>query len=99
MYVYRPSYFNIPQIPALLNQYLRPYQQDGVRFLYQQFRSHSGAVLCDDMGLGKTIQVIAFMVAVLGKKGDKSDVLLAGPKQVAIKELWSTVEPPKKRTY
>ena len=69
-------------MPATLNQYLRGYQQEGVRFLYGQFCSNSSAVLCDDMGLGKTIQVIAFMVAILGKKGTKEDVLLTGPKQV-----------------
>ena len=67
----------------MLNQYLRTYQQEGVQFLYQHFHSNSGAILCDDMGLGKTVQVIAFMSAILGKKGTKADVLLTGPKEVS----------------
>ena len=60
----------------MINQYLRDYQQEGVRFLYDHFIADRGAVLCDDMGLGKTIQVIAFMCAVLHKTCTKTDVLL-----------------------
>jgi len=37
---------------------LRPYQEDGVRWLWFLTKLRLGACLADDMGLGKTIQVI-----------------------------------------
>ena len=45
------------QIPAVINQYLRGYQREGVAFLYNCYHSNAGGMLCDDMGLGKTVQV------------------------------------------
>lgn len=47
----------ISQIPGSINQYLRDYQRDGVKFLYENYRQKTGAILGDDMGLGKTVQV------------------------------------------
>ncbi len=41
-----------------LNATLRPYQEDGVRWLWFLTRLRLGACLADDMGLGKTIQLI-----------------------------------------
>jgi len=41
---------------------LRPYQGDGVRWLWFMTRLGLGACLADDMGLGKTIQVIALLL-------------------------------------
>ncbi|XP_005110541.2 DNA excision repair protein ERCC-6-like 2 [Aplysia californica] len=64
------------QVPATINQYLRDYQRDGIRFLYQHYVNNTGAILGDDMGLGKTIQVIGFLSALLGKKGNHKDVKL-----------------------
>lgn len=69
----------IVQVPAVLNYHLRDYQREGVSFLYDHYRTGTGALLCDDMGLGKTVQVIAMMVAVLNKTCTKADVLLTGP--------------------
>ena len=43
---------------ADLNATLRPYQSDGVRWLWFMTQLGLGACLADDMGLGKTIQVI-----------------------------------------
>ncbi|XP_072024091.1 uncharacterized protein [Amphiura filiformis] len=63
----------VVQIPATINRYLRDYQREGVKFLYQHFVKNEGAILGDDMGLGKTVQVIAFLCAVLGKTGTKED--------------------------
>ena len=45
------------QVPGLINQYLRDYQRDGIRFLYSHFAKDQGGLLGDDMGLGKTVQV------------------------------------------
>lgn len=47
--------------PALRGT-LRPYQQDGVRWLHLLSRLGLGACLADDMGLGKTIQVLALLL-------------------------------------
>ncbi len=43
---------------------LRPYQQDGVRWLHLLSRMGLGACLADDMGLGKTIQVLALLLTL-----------------------------------
>jgi non-specific serine/threonine protein kinase len=43
---------------------LRPYQQDGVNWLWLLSQLGLGACLADDMGLGKTIQVLALLLAV-----------------------------------
>ena len=40
---------------------LRPYQKDGLRWLWWLSRLGLGGCLADDMGLGKTVQVIALL--------------------------------------
>ncbi|CAG5116147.1 unnamed protein product, partial [Candidula unifasciata] len=67
-------------VPATINQYLRDYQREGIRFLYQHYIAKTGAILGDDMGLGKTIQVIGFLAALLGKQGTQTDTLHNIPK-------------------
>lgn len=47
---------------ADLQATLRPYQADGVRWLWFMTRLGLGACLADDMGLGKTIQVIDLLL-------------------------------------
>ncbi len=49
-----------------LNATLRPYQADGVRWLWFLTRLGFGACLADDMGLGKTIQVIDLLLRLKG---------------------------------
>ncbi|KAG9486853.1 hypothetical protein GDO78_006966 [Eleutherodactylus coqui] len=44
-------------IPYTINRYLRDYQREGVRFLYDHYVRSTGCILGDDMGLGKTVQV------------------------------------------
>jgi hypothetical protein len=60
-------------IPANLNRCLKPYQREGVEFMWKHFRQSNGAILGDDMGLGKTVQCIAFISALLGKKATMKD--------------------------
>ncbi len=43
---------------------LRPYQQEGVRWLAGLHTLGFGACLADDMGLGKTVQLLAFLNAI-----------------------------------
>lgn len=47
--------------PDGLDQLLRPYQKDGVRWLYSLSDLGCGALLADDMGLGKTLQAICVL--------------------------------------
>ncbi|XP_070564369.1 DNA excision repair protein ERCC-6-like 2 isoform X2 [Ptychodera flava] len=61
------------QISATINRYLREYQREGVKFLYEHYKNGEGGILGDDMGLGKTIQVIAFLTAILHKTGTHTD--------------------------
>ncbi|ABS28235.1 Non-specific serine/threonine protein kinase [Anaeromyxobacter sp. Fw109-5] len=58
--------------PAL-HATLRPYQRDGVRWLWTLSRLGLGGCLADDMGLGKTVQVLALLLLV------KRHRLLPGP--------------------
>ncbi|KAK6919597.1 Helicase, C-terminal [Dillenia turbinata] len=66
------------QVPASINCRLLEHQREGVRFLYQLYKSNHGGILGDDMGLGKTIQTIAFLAAVFGNDGE-SAVSKGGP--------------------
>ncbi len=45
---------------------LRPYQSDGVRWLWLANQLGLGVCLADDMGLGKTIQVITLLLQLQG---------------------------------
>ncbi len=47
---------------AALKAQLRPYQRDGVQWLWWLKRLGLGGCLADDMGLGKTVQVIALLL-------------------------------------
>src|SRR6185295_6857521 len=47
---------------AELHATLRPYQREGVAWLWLLWRLGLGACLADDMGLGKTIQVLAMLL-------------------------------------
>lgn len=52
------------QAPVLLNGTLRPYQLEGLQWLYFLHENHFGGCLADDMGLGKTIQALALLLTV-----------------------------------
>jgi superfamily II DNA or RNA helicase len=65
--------------PALKGT-LRPYQQDGVRWLYLLAQLGLGACLADDMGLGKTIQVLALLLVLRQQSnGARAPSLLVAP--------------------
>ena len=57
---------------------LRPYQMDGVNWLWLLSQLGLGACLADDMGLGKTMQIIALLL-VLKKRRSKTPSLLVLP--------------------
>lgn len=49
-------------VPSGLQARLRPYQQEGYRWLHSRISMGLGACLADDMGLGKTIQTLALLL-------------------------------------
>ena len=51
------------EVPDSLKQVLRPYQEEGFRWLMALKTAGFGGVLADDMGLGKTVQMIAVLAA------------------------------------
>ncbi|XP_042344247.1 DNA excision repair protein ERCC-6-like 2 isoform X2 [Plectropomus leopardus] len=62
------------KVPYTINRYLRDYQREGIRFIYNNYIRFRGCILGDDMGLGKTVQVISFLAAVLHKTGTWEDI-------------------------
>jgi SNF2 family DNA or RNA helicase len=53
----------IPDPPGLRSR-LRPYQRDGVVWLWSRYLARVGALLADDMGLGKTHQVMGLLCLI-----------------------------------
>lgn len=51
-------------IPLMLHAKLRPYQEEGLRWLRFLHENRFGGILADDMGLGKTIQTLAMLLSV-----------------------------------
>ncbi len=65
-----------------LSATLRPYQQEGVRWLWFMTEMRLGACLADDMGLGKTIQVIDLLLErkrLARRKAEGPGLLLVVP--------------------
>ena len=50
------------EIPAALQAELRPYQEEGFRWMARLADWEGGACLADDMGLGKTVQTLAVLL-------------------------------------
>ena len=61
---------------SALKATLRPYQQDGVNWLWLLSQLGLGACLADDMGLGKTMQVISLLLILKKKRCDKPSLLV-----------------------
>lgn len=62
-----------------LHATLRPYQHQGVTWLYRLHQMQLGGILADDMGLGKTIQVIALFVLTRYLQEKENKCLLVVP--------------------
>ncbi len=64
-----PSSSSTPvDLPDWFRASLRPYQNEGLRWLTSLARAGTGAVLADDMGLGKTMQVLALTASEHGDR-------------------------------
>ena len=58
----RPEHLAFADPGAEFRAVLRPYQREGVNWLYFLARLGLGACLADDMGLGKTIQLLGLLL-------------------------------------
>ena len=58
---------------------LRPYQREGVRWLWLLSRLGLGGCLADDMGLGKTVQVLALLLLLKRHRAIPGPHLLVVP--------------------
>lgn len=69
------------QVPEKLQKILRPYQNDGFRWMKTLKRCGFCGILADDMGLGKTLQVLTFLLSEKeeGKSGDEMRTLIVTP--------------------
>ncbi len=56
-----PSGITLPTLSVKLTHTLRPYQFDGVKYLWRTTSLGMGACLADDMGLGKTLQLLTLI--------------------------------------
>lgn len=69
--------------PRSLQATLRPYQLDGLNWLWALDRQGLGGILADDMGLGKTMQVLALLCrereGTGGADGDEQASRPVGP--------------------
>ncbi len=68
-------------VPETLNATLRPYQEEGFRYIYAMNTLGFGFCLADDMGLGKTVQVLSFLERMRLDKKTKR-VLLVLPQSL-----------------
>ena len=62
--------------PVGLNGILRPYQQQGLKWLNFLDDFNFGGCLADDMGLGKTIQIIAFILSQRAKVSHNTNLIV-----------------------
>lgn len=67
------------ETPKYLIATLRPYQQVGYEWLYQNAKLGLGSILADDMGLGKTLQTITFLLKLKEENqlGEENEPALA----------------------
>jgi superfamily II DNA or RNA helicase len=80
--------FKISEEPnlTLIKSHLRPYQLQGIKWLWFLYQHQLSGLLCDDMGLGKTHQAMALLAAAVNflqtKRVEKSHFLVVCPTSV-----------------
>ncbi len=68
-------------LPKGINAELRPYQEEGFRWLASLVKINAGACLADDMGLGKTLQTIALLVHLSQENNEIQEDALSSSKK------------------
>jgi superfamily II DNA or RNA helicase len=69
-------------VPDGLQVTLRPYQEQGFRWLSQLWAHGLGGVLADDMGLGKTVQTLALICRARAERPGDPPFLVVAPTSV-----------------
>lgn len=69
------------KLPAV-NAKLRPYQQQGYKWLLYLHQNKLGGCLADDMGLGKTLQTITLLAEIYAKDKTGLPSIIAMPKSL-----------------
>ena len=69
-------------IPSGLTAELRPYQEEGYRWMTRLAAWGAGACLADDMGLGKTVQAIASLL----QRASRGPALVVAP--LSVQQNW-----------
>ncbi len=64
----QPDTTVISKLPEAIQATLRPYQEEGIAWLYHRAKHDQAALLADDMGLGKTLQTLALLHLLEDKK-------------------------------
>lgn len=64
------------KIPEQLQADLRDYQKHGLNWLHFLDEFNFGGCLADDMGLGKTVQILAFILSLKEKNGQKTHLVV-----------------------
>jgi SNF2 family DNA or RNA helicase len=77
-------------VPHNINAELRPYQKEGLKWMYFLQQNGFGGCLADDMGLGKTLQTIALIQKTVNDDKHKSKKKPA--KKITKKQLSLFVE-------
>jgi superfamily II DNA or RNA helicase len=77
-----------PGDPPGLKSTLRPYQRDGVAWMWGRYLAGVGALLADDMGLGKTHQIMALLCHATDRR-PFARTLVVCPRGVL--EHWATL--------
>ena len=66
-------------VPKELHGELRPYQFNGLKWLYTNTTKGFGSCIADDMGLGKTVQVISLLLKLKEENRLKSPAIVVCP--------------------
>ncbi|MBQ8094496.1 MAG: DEAD/DEAH box helicase [Clostridia bacterium] len=69
------------EVPEVLSDIIRPYQQYGFRWLCTLANSGFGGILADEMGLGKTVQLLS-VLQMKRENGEKRPFLVICPASV-----------------
>lgn len=72
------------QMPKGIKTELRPYQEEGFKFLAHLSKNGFGGILADDMGLGKTLQTLTWLTWLKHRvpREEKFQCLVVCPKSV-----------------
>ena len=77
-------------IPAALNVTLRPYQENGFRWLAYLQQNGFGGCLADDMGLGKTLQTITLLLHIYAGTSEIPKWKNGRPRQLSLFDDFTT---------